>query len=105
MGAVRKTAEARQSQTRWPLRRVGVKGHFLYLLKQEVRITLQFFFFFFLFFFFDTSLPVERASLPQLQWHRWYQGSTRIKKKKSKQSLSYIYQHSKASSRVTWHLL
>ena len=51
MGAVGKTTEARQSQTRWPRRRVGVKGHFLYLLEQEVRISLQFFFFFFSFFF------------------------------------------------------
>ena len=91
MGAVRKTTEARQSQTRWPLRRVGVKGHFLYLLEQEVRITLQFFFFSFFFFFFDTSLPVEGASLLRLQRHRWYQGSTRIKKRKKKQAIAQLH--------------
>ena len=93
MGAVGKTTEARQSQTRWPRRRVGVKGHFLYLLEQEVRISLQFFFFFFFFFFLTLRCQWKE---PPYRGSRGTDGIKAVpgfkkKKKKSKQSLSYIY--------------
>lgn len=46
-------------------------------------------------------MPVEGAELLRLQRHQWYQGSTQIKASIAQ----YIYQHSKAPSRITWHLL
>lgn len=52
-------AETGQTQTCWLLRS-QVKGPFLYLLKQEVRIML-------------------RLLLLRLQRHQWYQGSTQIR--------------------------
>lgn len=83
-------AETGQTQTCWLLRS-QVKGPFLYILKQEVRIMLRL-------RHHNAGGRSQTTEAPEAPMvSRQYPDKASI--------AQYIYQHSKAPSRITWHLL